>query len=105
MLDRLKDDMLHILVNLYVYNYKSENILKNSGTDFELRYEIIALNAMAENIAIRIARMFDGSNGARSFKKLDNYKKDKLFRNKIDNFIRNDGKELIIKRNTELGRL
>ena len=94
MLDDLKDDMLHILVHLYIYNYKCTNLGK-SGTDFEMRYEIIALNALAENITIRIARMFDKTKSVRSFTKLSNYVNDKSFRIKIDNFIKYDGNQLI----------
>ena len=80
MIDGLKDDMLHILVNLYVYNYKCKNILKNSSTDIEFNYEIIALNAMAENITIRVARMFDKAKSTRSVRKLDDYNNNKEFK-------------------------
>lgn len=104
MLDGLKDDMLHILVNLFVYDNKCKNLGKN-GTDYELRYEIIALNALAENIKIRIARMFDKSKSVRSFRTLDNYNNNKPFRIKIDNFIKNEGNKLIIDRNTKLAHM
>lgn len=104
MLDGLKNDMLHILVNLFVYDYKCKNLGKN-GTDYELRYEIIALNAIAENITLSIARMFDGTGGVRSFMKLNNYINDKQFRVKIDNFKKNEGKALINKRHTKLAHM
>ena len=105
MISNLKDDMLHILVNLYLYQYKCKNLVTPTMTDFELRYEIIALNAMAKNIAMSVARMFDKSNSTRSIIKIDKYKNDKQFRKKIDDFVENTGKELIIKRNTELAHM
>lgn len=104
MFDDLKDDMLHILIHLFVYQYKSKNILSSPTRD-DLMYEIIGLNAMAENIMIRTARMFDKPKQARSLFKLSNYKNDAQIKKEVDDFYDATGKKLIDLRHKKLAHM
>lgn len=64
-LDEIESDTWHILVALYTHQQMMENIF-NGGTRFDLANRFVALNALAEILVIRLARLADKRRDARS---------------------------------------
>jgi len=89
MLDEIKDDIMNILLHIHVYNEKSKRILDISRTRYELAYEIIALNSIAQDIILRTSRLGDKRKDVRSIKNvlknISNYNEDlvNIFYNEI----------------------
>ena len=69
MLDEIKDDFLHILVCMYSYKVKSDH-LDGAMLSHLLAAEIVCMNALAENIILRVARLGDKRKDVRSIKNL-----------------------------------
>ena len=68
--DEIRDDIFHLLLHVYVYQDKSARINNCSPTRYDIASELVALNAVAESITLRVARLADQSKSVRSFKNL-----------------------------------
>ncbi|MBS97433.1 MAG: hypothetical protein CMI01_01975 [Oceanospirillaceae bacterium] len=68
--DEIRNDIWHLLLNVYAYQNKSKHILETSPTRYELAAELVAVNALADSITLRVARLADRSKGVRSIKSL-----------------------------------
>lgn len=67
-LDEIQNDVWHTLLHLFSYQEKSSKLASSGSTRFELIDEVIALNSLAENIVLRIARLADSRRDVRSIK-------------------------------------
>jgi hypothetical protein len=67
--DEIKDDLLHILMCMFAYKEKVNNV-DGSASMASFTSEIIAANALAEMIVIRVARLGDKRKDVRSIKNL-----------------------------------
>jgi hypothetical protein len=66
-LAEIKSDVWHILLHLFAYQERSSR-LGSCGTRVDLVHEIVALNALAEIIVLRVARLADARRDVRSIK-------------------------------------
>jgi len=64
----IRNDVWHLLLHMYAYQDKSSRIVEVSPTRYALSSEIVSLNALAESITLRVARLADRSKGVRSIK-------------------------------------
>jgi hypothetical protein len=69
-LNEIRDDIWHLLVHVYTYQDKSRRVLEVTPTRYELANEIVALNALADSITLRVARLADQRSDVRSIKSL-----------------------------------
>lgn len=69
MLDEIRDDILHILMCIFAYKKKLTNIDGSISTSLYAS-EVISLNALAEIIIVRVARLGDNRKDARSIRNL-----------------------------------
>jgi hypothetical protein len=69
-LNEIRDDIWHLLLHIDTYQEKSLRVLEISPTRYELASEIVGLNALADLITLRVARLADRSKGVRSIKNL-----------------------------------
>lgn len=67
-LKEICDDVWHILLHLYSFQDRSSRALASSSTRYELASELVALNAISENIIMRVGRLADKRKDVRSIK-------------------------------------
>jgi hypothetical protein len=67
-LDEIRDDVWHILLHVSAYQEKSSRLGASGLTRIELVQEVVALNALAESIVMRVARLADKRRDVRSIK-------------------------------------
>lgn len=69
MFDEIRDDLLHILMCMFAYKEKVSNV-DSSVSTVRFSSELIAANALAEIIVVRVARLGDKRKDVRSIKNL-----------------------------------
>jgi hypothetical protein len=68
--EEVRDDVWHIMLNLYTYQQKSLRIASDNPTRNSLVDELVSLNALASIITLRVARLADKPKSSRTIKKL-----------------------------------
>lgn len=64
----IRDDIWHILLHMHSFQDRLSRAAASSSTRHELASDLVALNAIAENIIIRVGRLADKRKDVRSIK-------------------------------------